>query len=303
MISIPNTLMSKIPNEIAIRKVLNSITKSVQQSQRKFQKAITRPIPPSTYGKYIDNLTIIKDLTRAVDWPPMGVHVYWSPQGTGKSTYLRKVCHDLRQTGSADVIYIDNLNPLITTNGSPYDALQTECGLTAKHLGLGLSTQLKNRKQKQRFLIAIDNFDQLYSCPDIERTMVCLAEESSNEKEFTVIVAVDDPIIATNILGLNGGIKFASIGGSDPMRHLWSTQQIIEFTNSLIRTPNRASNKQHAQLLHLATTSKNQRFIEGLCKLKHPNSIFDPDLTNLAHKYGDLWENGRSIMKNFRLRH
>jgi hypothetical protein len=46
---------------------------------------------------YVQNAAIINDLRAALTSDKMGVYVLCAPPGSGKSTYILNVCHDLQQ--------------------------------------------------------------------------------------------------------------------------------------------------------------------------------------------------------------
>lgn len=255
-----------------------------------FQRIASQPIPIPTLGQFIDQPNLMNQLTKigTSSHPMWGVHVYWSPSGTGKSTYLKKACASIQQSTLADVIYIENLSPVTSFNGDFDGLLKSRCGLDDNIRCL--DDVLQNHERK--VIIAIDHFDSLMCRPEITDWITYLAEESVDGKKFIIIVAVSDPLIATNISCLNGGQKFAPIQGQ-----IWSTQQIQDYIASLLPKDDSSwcdQEKQH--LVELGLIAKNPRFINGLIGLQNPKRIFDVNLHQLAQTHKDLWEIGSTMI-------
>lgn len=272
-------------------------THYLQKSLISFKKITSRPLPITTLGHFIDNPNLMDQLVTVgtSSHPPWGVNVYYSPDGTGKSTYLKKACQLIQQSNLADVIYIENLKPF---NKDLYGVLKSHCGFSDDHHLLSYSLQ----NHKRKVVIAIDHFDTLCSFPNLKGWTTSLAEESSNAKKIVTIVAVSDPIIALNVSCWNGGEKFRLIQGQ-----MWSTQQIQSYIDSVLPQDDQFWKLQERRhLIELAMLSKNPRFINGLMNLQNPSFIFDENLFRLAQKYENSWKIGSDLtsissrIKNFK---
>ncbi len=208
-----------------------------------------------------------------------GVHVFWSPHGSGKTTLMKNIINRFNSNEHYDIkmMYINGANSINEkyTDGtgekvnhcSIYNLMSSTC---CDYIASNLDT---------KFTFVIDDYDLIYDdqnkFSEIYSNACSIAESSSNYG-FKTILVVNDAAIAANILRFNLGEKFSTFNVKD---YSWTREQINNFIERELMKPldynkNPPNIKKDIveRIYQLGNISKNPLFIKNLISMHNANN-------------------------------
>jgi hypothetical protein len=176
---------------------------------------------------YQPNFSIINEpfeneIERSILGSLRGVRVLCQPSGFGKTTSLFRVIDKMKsQQSISSVIYNSGFH-------NNYESLYQSIFpfLPWPMPGyLSFSDYMKN-DYSQPIVIILDHFDYARSHDDAKLLLLLLAHDSVLTKKYVVLVIVNDPAFAHEILNLNSGEKFYNIQLS---HYQWTDDNLLQL--------------------------------------------------------------------------
>lgn len=211
------------------------------------------PIAPFKLNTpFVEKDHLVQGLRQAFESRACGVHVYWAPNNAGKTTYIRHVAELVRQNSSSvEGVRVIDLNFL-----TPSSHVKDMWSWLARALQLEASTQSLSAllspsrffqfvcgvsgDDRRHYVLVLDQFDEVvrrYSSGrnDLHGFVQGLATESVNNKRFSVILVVQDPVLARDLLRFNGGSKIRRIG--TPAILKWGRNEVDRYLAITAQAP------------------------------------------------------------------
>lgn len=265
--------------------------------------------------KFIKQHVLYNDITKNMLSNIYGVHVYYAPYGSGKTTILQQITNEFNSNtkSNAKIIYI-NGSTLI--NRSLDDEIKKHLDIRCHNIffdrTLNMELELYSKHNKiDNLILVIDDYDEFYNYCDYNTiyNYTCnLAESSVRYKVMNIFISVSDPSIARNILSFNGCSKFIKLGFSECKNYSLSDDQLKDFIASTIEEKQLISfsKKDIERITYLGLKAKNPLFIKTLIFAYITNQIFHHvnthnDIYNniydiIAQQRSDEYENGINII-------
>lgn len=227
--------------------------------QRYNLPCFTNHIPP-----LVENVTLNKDIERAVMYGNRGVHVLCLPQGAGKHCSILKTCRQLQKQER-----ISGVLPIVATQFG-FDPQVSLTSWLMKNIGVTsslpinpLSYYLKDQSLVSKPLVVyIEDVDQLKTHASFESFVVSLAEDSVLHRKYVVLLSTSDHKVTNRILNLNGRSKIYSVCTAESiMQYRWKEQQMNRLISRL--------HLSHEQLVFLYSMQ------QGISLLSTPGCIID----------------------------
>lgn len=179
-------------------------------------------IVPSSYPAYLENSTTVKNIERQICLGP-GVIVFWGPPNSGKSSCAIRTCNALLKCGKiGGVVSIDNRtfsDDIVWLNNAMGEKIMQENDKFSSIIPLEKSSYLERffaflLRRNKRVVILFDQFDNLLDHSTKNSLLMFvkrLAEDSVKYDAYSVLLCVTNPILAREILDINGGKKIKSL--------------------------------------------------------------------------------------------
>jgi hypothetical protein len=280
-------------------------------------KGIPKFIRFPAKANFVERPMLHDDINKSIMSKYYGVHVLWSLYGSGKTSYLKRVTSEFNcnEESGAKVIYANGSD---IVNDSLFKVVKNQLDIRDGIFDIGLENMLEPYRDCNLTLV-IDDYDAVYNTKkyrSVYSSACSFAEYSSNDKVMKVLLAINDPIIAMNILLYNGGEKFVKVGSSFKYKnYCWSDDQIREFTNLSIMENNDSSYKKVNfsdsdinRINELGSVSKNPSFVKSLILThiingtwyeavdEHRNAIYNGVYDEMAKIYGNQWNLGLNVL-------
>jgi hypothetical protein len=212
---------------------------------------------------FIDHPETMQQLKRAMEMANGTIYVYWSPSGTGKTSYLKWVGQEVNN------YFSDSISVQIL------DSSDFRFGESLPH----------SISEGKKSVIAINRFDHAHY-----RMIEPVIEEALHNKT-TFILTISDPVAAEAILSMSRQVSTSLILGQR-----WNREQMTRF----IEGQSLWQGVEKERLIELGLLSGNPRFIRGLLSMESIN-LFSGELDELAKMHHASWEGGYRVL--YRLRY
>lgn len=173
-------------------------------------------------NNYIDNNPLQNDIKNSLLNDMRGVKVLCTPEGTGKTTAIKKVCRDIYRDGCVSgTIYIKcTQNMLNFSNPRLWLSKYTGCQNIYKNLSYYINDS------KKPLVLVFDDIDFEYTHPNFDILISSLAHDSVLSKKYVVLISTSHPYLARRILNLNCGSKIKAVG--IPSLYKWGENTLLE---------------------------------------------------------------------------
>ena len=197
-----------------------------QRLQYQFRKRMT-PFELKRHELFVSKLLLASDIEESINSQSCGVKIIWAPQGSGKTTTVRRV---LRQLQNEDKISgaLIACPPSNETKDDPSVwfryAISDIFGVTLKPMDK-LSNFLTAPKEKP-FVVVLDQCEDIDFLDKMRVFIKSMAADSALTKSYVVLVICADPVKASIMWDWNGRQKIAPIGTDEPLNYRWREYEI-----------------------------------------------------------------------------
>ena len=197
-----------------------------QRLQYQFRKRMT-PFELKRDELFVSKLLLASDIEESINSQSCGVKIIWAPQGSGKTTTVRRV---LRQLQNEDKISgaLIACPPCNETKDDPSVwfryAISDIFGVTLKPMDK-LSNFLTAPKEKP-FVVVLDQCEDIDFLDKMRVFIKSMAADSALTKSYVVLVICADPVKASIMWDWNGRQKIAPIGTDEPLNYRWREYEI-----------------------------------------------------------------------------
>ena len=193
-----------------------------------------------------ENPTTIDNISKQIQSGP-GVVVFWGPPDSGKPSYAVRVCNKLLEE--------NKIGGVVQVSDSTFEEVKGDGGvgwintaLNADNL-MGLNERISSLipcngpddslyeqfmsfvfRRNKRVVILFNQFDNVCEHSSIKMVLTFikrLAEDSVKHDSYTVFLCVTNPLIARDILNLNGGEKFRLL--QKPRDLKWGDNELTKY--------------------------------------------------------------------------
>ena len=226
--------------------------------------------------RIIPNDILIDTIISRIKGNSWGIFVFAAPEGTGKSTFIKMVIQRLKLNDPS--IYLK-----LIKGGSSVLQQKNLC----THLKIPSARSLSDFLPSQT-VIFIDQIDftiESHLNEELRLYLTELATDSSNSRQFKIILCVSNAYVAAEILKCNG---FEKIQPLCPFRNLaWNDAQLDAFIEK--KLPNLPTNDK-IKLKRLATSCKNSPGLIHKATDSTDGTLNMISLKRYAKKSANSWE-------------
>jgi hypothetical protein len=223
---------------------------------------------------FVQNRRCSENIHNAFNHKYGGAHVFIAPSGTGKTTYIRKYCHEFIADGGFVKFFGSELHSRKDFDQSFGDSI------------LGNLFDLL----PLRSVIVLDQLEHQKLSDDMKSLIRHLALESRRTSQCNVILSLSDIQVAQEVLSLNGNDKIQQWGRSSDFE--WTDLEVKEYIDKGCKG---WSKEDQIALLELGCKAKCPAFVHGVLTTYRDGLPKDRKLLEQRlKKFEDSWEAFRS---------